>query len=167
MAWFEEHGSPFAGLCGGDDGIHGHMRLAPLASALNGVLSGLPFVVTGGPDPGAVDQEVQRASGAPIRDLDGQRLPPSAPRRINWHPPVQNGELQREATMPVVCPSGSSNRTSMVRHVGLRKATRAWPCPCPARSVVICACGARLRSRISSPYGNGRVSVDAYGPPGR
>jgi len=73
-----------------------------LASALDTVLSGLPFVtrqwfackpregtVTEKLDAGAVDQVVWRPIGAPIRDLDSQALLPPTQGRMIRHGPVQ------------------------------------------------------------------------------
>jgi len=68
--------------------VHGQMDLAPLASALHSVLAGLPFAITEELDPGAVDQQVQRAICAAIRDLDGQGLLPAAQRGKVRHGPV-------------------------------------------------------------------------------
>lgn len=53
-------------------GVHGQMDLAPLAASLNTVLARLPLAITEDLGPGAVHQQVQRAIGAPIWDLDGQ-----------------------------------------------------------------------------------------------
>jgi hypothetical protein len=47
------------------------MDLAPLASALNAVLVGLPFTIPEELDAGAVDEQIQGAISAPIGDLDG------------------------------------------------------------------------------------------------
>ena len=70
--------------------IHDQMHLAPLAPALNTVLSGLPFAITEELDAGAVDKQVQWAISAPIRDLDGQRLLPSAQSGVIRHCPVES-----------------------------------------------------------------------------
>ena len=58
--------------------VHGQMYLAPLAASLNTVLAGLPFTIAQELDASAVNQQVQWAVGAPIRDLDGQCLLPTA-----------------------------------------------------------------------------------------
>jgi hypothetical protein len=67
--------------------VHGQMDLAPLASALHLVLASLPFAIAEEFDPGAVDQQVQRAIFAAIRDLDGQGLLPAAQRGKVRHGP--------------------------------------------------------------------------------
>ena len=54
------------------------MDLAPLASALNTMLSGLPFAIAEELDAGAVHQQIQGAISAPIRDQVGQRILPVA-----------------------------------------------------------------------------------------
>jgi hypothetical protein len=71
------------------------MHLAPLASALKTVLAGLPFTITKELYPGAVHQQVQGAIGAAIRDLDGQRLLPSAQGGIVGHGLAQVSHLQQ------------------------------------------------------------------------
>ena len=55
----------------------------------------LPFAVTADLDPGAVDQEVERPIGAPVRDLDGKGLLPPAQSRTVRHGPVQVRQLQQ------------------------------------------------------------------------
>ena len=47
-------------------GVHRQMDLAPLAAALNAMLSRLPLAVTEELVPGAVNEQVQRPIGAPI-----------------------------------------------------------------------------------------------------
>jgi hypothetical protein len=54
------------------------MDLTPSASALNAVLVRRPLVIAWETEPGAVHQQVQRAIGAPIWDLDYQGLLPRA-----------------------------------------------------------------------------------------
>ncbi len=75
--------------------VHRQMHLAPLAAALDTVLSGLPFAIAEELDPGAVHQQVQGAISAPIRDLDGQRLLASAQGGVARHGPIQVGHLQQ------------------------------------------------------------------------
>jgi hypothetical protein len=53
----------------GCSGVHGQMDLAPLASPLNTMLSGLPPAITEELAAGAVYQPVQRPVGTEIRDL--------------------------------------------------------------------------------------------------
>jgi hypothetical protein len=86
-----------------------------LTAALNAVITGPPFAVAEKLDPGAIHQQAQRAVDAMIRDLDGERLLPSAQGRIVRQVPVQVGIFSRMGTIPIVCLSGSSNRTLMVR----------------------------------------------------
>ncbi len=81
-------------------GVHRQMDLAPLASALNTVLSGLPFAVAEELDPGAVNQQVQRAIDAPIRDLDSQRFLPSAQGGVVGHRPVEVRHLEQAGYHP-------------------------------------------------------------------
>ena len=76
------------------------MDLAPLAAALNTVLAGLPLTVTEVLDPCAVDEEVERPIGVPIRDLNGQRLLPSAKRRVIRHLPIQTRHLEQAGHHP-------------------------------------------------------------------
>ena len=68
--------------------VHGQMDLAPLASALNAVLAGLPFAITEKLDTGAVDEQVHGAIGMAKRDMDGQRLLSSAQSGVVGHRPV-------------------------------------------------------------------------------
>lgn len=84
----------------GGGGIHSQMDLAPLATALNTVLAGLPFTVTKELNPGAVHEQIERPIGAPIRDLDGQRLLPSAKRRVIRHLPIQTRHLEQAGHHP-------------------------------------------------------------------
>ena len=76
------------------------MHLAPLAPALNTVLAGLPFTVAEELDASAVNQQVQRPIGAPIRDLDGERLLPPTQGRVIRHGPVQVRHLQQAGDHP-------------------------------------------------------------------
>jgi hypothetical protein len=64
-------------------------------SALHPVLASLPFAIAEELDPGAVDQQVQRAVRTAIRDLDGQGLLPAAKRGKVRHGPVQAGQSQQ------------------------------------------------------------------------
>lgn len=84
----------------GGCGIHRHMDLAPLAAVLNTVLAGLPFTVTEELDPGAVHEQVERPIDAPRRDLDGQRLLPSAKLRVIRHRPIQTRHLEQAGHHP-------------------------------------------------------------------
>lgn len=60
------------------DGVHGQMYLAPLTSALNAIVSGLPLTIAQELDPGTVHRRVQQPIGAPVGNLDGQcALPPA------------------------------------------------------------------------------------------
>jgi len=61
--------------CGG---VHGQIDLALLASALDCVFARLQFSIAQELGAGAVDQEVQGAISASMRDLNGQRLLPLA-----------------------------------------------------------------------------------------
>ena len=65
------------------------MDLAPLTTSLNAMLPGLPFPVAEELDPGPVDEQVQGAVRAAIRDLNSQGLLPTAQGRIVRHGPVQ------------------------------------------------------------------------------
>lgn len=96
-------------------GVHGQMDLAPLASALDAMLAHLPFAITEKLDACAVHEQVQGAIGAPIGDLDGEGLLPSAQGGVVGHGPVQSAIFSRLATIPVVCLSGNLNRTLIVR----------------------------------------------------
>ncbi len=80
------------------------MDLAPLASALNAVLARLPLAIAEELDTGAVNQQVQRAIGAAVRDLDGQCLLPPAQCRVIWHGPVQVSHLQQAGHHPCRLP---------------------------------------------------------------
>jgi hypothetical protein len=51
-------------------------------------------------DPGAVNQQVQGAISTPIRDLDGQRLLPSAQGGVVGHRPTQARHLQQARYHP-------------------------------------------------------------------
>jgi hypothetical protein len=88
----------------GGGGIHRQMDLAPLAAALNTVLAGLPFTVIEELDPGAVHEQVKRPIDAPIWDLDGQRLLPSAKRRVIRHLPIQTRHLEQAGHHPGCLP---------------------------------------------------------------
>jgi len=70
--------------------VHGQMDLAPLASALDAVLSGLPRTIAKEFDPSAVHQQVEGAIGSAIRDLDSQGLLPAAKGGKVRHRPVQS-----------------------------------------------------------------------------
>ena len=108
--------------------VHGQMHLAPpltvcrqtvagqrLASALNAMLSGLPVAITEDLDASAVHKQVEGATAAPIRDLDGKGLLPPTQGRSVGHSPVEVRNLSRLAAFPVVCLGGSLNRTLIVR----------------------------------------------------
>ena len=84
-----------------------------LASALNAMLARLPLVtrqanvcirregaIAWELDPGAVHQQVQRAIGAPIRDLDNQGLLPPAQSRVIRHRPVKVRHLEQAGHHP-------------------------------------------------------------------
>ena len=68
--------------------VHDQMHLAPLSSALNTVLAGQPFNIPEELYAGAVHLHVLGAIGAPIRDLDGQRLLPPAQGGVVGHSSV-------------------------------------------------------------------------------
>ena len=72
----------------GRGSIHGQMHLAPLASALDTVLARLPFAIAEELDADAVHQQVQRATGPSIRDLDSQGLLPATQRRVVRNRPI-------------------------------------------------------------------------------
>jgi hypothetical protein len=92
------------------------MDLAPLAAPLHAVLARLPFAITEELYPGTVHQQVKRAIGASIRDLDSQSSLPPTQGRIVGHSPIQVCQLRAKlATIPVVCLSGSLNSTLIVR----------------------------------------------------
>lgn len=92
------------------------MHLAPLASALNSMLAGLPFAFAQVLDPGTAHQQVQRPIGAAIRDLNLQGLLSPAQGRIVRDGPVQPGSRGgRLATILAVCLRGSLNSTLIDR----------------------------------------------------
>jgi hypothetical protein len=64
------------------------MRLAPLATTLNAMLSGPPFAIPEELDRGAIDEQIKRAIGAPMLDVDSQRLLTLAQGRVIRHRPV-------------------------------------------------------------------------------
>ncbi len=76
------------------------MDLAPLAAALNTVLAGLLFTVTEELDPSAVHKQVKRPIDALIWKLEGQRLLPSAKRRVIRHLPIQTRHLEQAGHHP-------------------------------------------------------------------
>lgn len=76
------------------------MDLSPLASALNAVLTGLPFAVAEELDPSAVHLQVQWVVDAPIGDLDGERLLSHAQGRVIRHGLVQVGHLHQTGDQP-------------------------------------------------------------------
>jgi len=76
------------------------MHLAPLAPALRPVFERLPFAIAEELDACAVDQQIQRAIRAAIRDLDGQGLLPAAQRGKVRHGPVQAGQSQQAGPHP-------------------------------------------------------------------
>lgn len=80
--------------------VHGQMDLAPLASALNTMLSGLPLAIAEELDPGAVHQQVHGAIGAPVGDLDGQCLLTPAQGGVVGHRPVQASHFQQAGNHP-------------------------------------------------------------------
>lgn len=53
--------------------VHGQMDLAPLASTMNAMLSGLPFAIAEELDARAVHQNVQRPIGKPVGNLGACR----------------------------------------------------------------------------------------------
>ncbi len=80
-------GGEFHGADVRSGGIHGQMDLAPplgecphspsgqrLAASLDAMFPGLPFAIAEELDPGAVDQQVERAVSATIWDMDHQGL---------------------------------------------------------------------------------------------
>ena len=80
--------------------VHGQMDLAPLATTLNAMLARLPLAIAQKLDPGAVHEQVERAIGTAIRDMDGECLLPSAQGRIIRHGPVQVRHLQQAGHHP-------------------------------------------------------------------
>ena len=120
------------------------MPLAPLAAALNTVLTGLPLAVTEELDPGAVDEQVQRPFGAAIRDLDSLVLLAAAQGRIVWDVTVQAGQTQQVGNgAPIPLFAGlfaDINLRPVVRKRrkslrGRTKEGRFWPGKRPARPV--------------------------------
>lgn len=69
--------------------VHRLMHLAPLTTALNTVLANLPFAVAEELGANAVNQQVQGPFGAPLHDLDGQRLLQLAKVGVVGNGPVQ------------------------------------------------------------------------------
>lgn len=70
------------------------------------LLAGLPFAVAEELDAGAVDQKVQGARGATVRDLDGQGLLPSAEGRVIGRGPVQLRHPKQAGYHPGCLPQG-------------------------------------------------------------
>jgi len=87
------------------------------------VLAGLPFTVTEELDPGAVYEQVERPIGAPIRDLDGQRLLPSAKRRVVRHLPIQTRHLEQAGHHPSRLPERQLEQ-HLDRHAELDRRVR-------------------------------------------
>ena len=108
-------------------GVHRQMDLAPLASALDTVLSGLPFTVAEKLDDGAVDQEVWRPIGAPIRVPDSQGLLPPTQGRMIWHGPVQVRHLQQAGHHPGGLPPRQFELARGSARSGLNHATGMFP----------------------------------------
>jgi hypothetical protein len=73
---------------------------APDAAFGASVLAGVPLAFPLDLDPGAVDQEVQRATRSSIRDVDLQRPLAPAQRAEIGHRPVQPGERQQARHQP-------------------------------------------------------------------
>lgn len=65
------------------------MDVAPLATTSNAMLASVPFAIAEKRDAGAVHEQVERAVGTAIRDLDRQRLLSAAQRRGIGNGPVQ------------------------------------------------------------------------------
>jgi hypothetical protein len=95
--------------------VHGQMHLAPLASALNALLSGLPLAITDELDPCAVHQQVQGALGPPIQDLDDERLLLAAQSCVVGHGPVQVCHLQQAGEHSGRLPQRQFEQTLIVR----------------------------------------------------
>ena len=76
------------------------MPFAPLAPALNAMLSGLPFAIAQKLDPGAVHQQVQRPINAPVGYRDGQDFSPATQGREVGHCPVEARHLQQAGHHP-------------------------------------------------------------------
>lgn len=93
-------GGEFHGADVGCGWVHGQMHLAPLATALRAMLARLPFAVAEELDPGAVDQQVQRAICAAIGNLDGQGLLPPAEGGKVRHGPVQASQPEQAGHHP-------------------------------------------------------------------
>ena len=55
----------------------------------------VPFTLFFDLDPGAVDQEMQEAVRAPIRNIDCQGFLPAAQRAEIWNRPVQSSQAQK------------------------------------------------------------------------
>lgn len=87
------------------------MDVAPLATTSNAMLASVPFAIAEKRDAGAVHEQVERAVGTAIRDLDRQRLLSAAQRRGIGNGPVQAARRRRLATMPTAYLSGSLNST--------------------------------------------------------
>ncbi len=76
------------------------MDLAPDAPFGAAMLARVPLAFALDLDPGAVDQQVQRALGAPIRDVHGQGLLAAGQRAEVRHLPVQADQLQQALDEP-------------------------------------------------------------------
>jgi hypothetical protein len=115
----------------GCGGAHRQMHLAPLASALRPMLARLPFAIAQELDASAVHEQVQRASGATVRDLDGERLLPATQGRVVRHGPVQVCQLQQAGNHPGRLPERQleqdlDGQTELDRRIReYRRATRA------------------------------------------
>lgn len=71
------------------------MDLASDAPFWATVLAGVPFAFTLDLDPRAVDQQVQRALGAAMWDVDGQDVLPTGQRAEVGHGPVETDKPQQ------------------------------------------------------------------------
>src|SRR6056297_218675 len=75
--------------------INPEMDLAPHTPFGAAMLAGVPFAFALDLDPGAVDQQVQRALGATIWDADGEGLLAAAQRAEVGHRPVEADQAQQ------------------------------------------------------------------------
>jgi hypothetical protein len=76
------------------------MHLAPLVPDLRPMLARMAFSICQELDAGAVSKQVQKAIGATIGALDGERLLPPAQGRVVRHAPVQVRQLQQAGIHP-------------------------------------------------------------------
>ena len=104
--------------------IQSQMDHAPLATVLNTVFASLTFTVTEELDPGVVHEQIERPIGAPIRDLDAQRLLQATTSGVMKHLPIQNRHLEQAGYYPGRLPEWHFERQAEL-DLGVLK--ELWP----------------------------------------